>query len=393
MKGLLKLVRALAGIAAVAAVVFLIWYFVTHSKPVIYDLRAYVEHTVTGYNGEAVMDVSVNKNNLAEDILPQLKKKDREAYQELSDAINSGRSSDFIDNLFVMKVSDVDHLSNGDTVRVNFVYDNEFLASYGVEFTGDSVDIPVEGLKDIVKVDYLKDITLSYAGISPYLTTDERIFTQLDDAYVVCTVTPADHLKSGDKVTVSIDMEESEFPEGTRPLREEAEFVVDEADAFVMKLSDLQEEDLKRIKKQCKKSLDEFSGVKVSDEMILFTDDGELDGTEVIGKTTPNLLAAVFTCDPPPEASAGPEEGDEVTDSGTVSENPDEEDTGAEDEKLYGVVLMENLTRTLDGNLTFQISSRNVAEDAFQLYSSEDDLKSALKKYVKNMKGALEPAL
>lgn len=324
MKGIVKFLRVLAGIAVTAGIIFVIVFFVRHSKPVIYDLRAYLDHSITGYDGEAVMEISVNKNGLAEDILPQLKKKDHDAYAALTEAINSGESGSFIDTLFDLSVSETEGLSNGDVVKVRFSYDNEELEHYGIAFTGETEEIPVENLEKIKELDLFADLKLDFAGISPYLTTDDRIFYESGDAYVVCSVTPSDHLKAGDQVTVTIDPQESELPEGTRAAKESQKVTVEGADSFVMHREELTDQDLERIRSQCEKALlesnafsqttvipeseeevqfnPEEAGMQVAnlhftDQTTLYADSGALDCTEVISQETPDLFALYYECD------------------------------------------------------------------------------------------------
>ncbi|MBR2188583.1 MAG: hypothetical protein IJ860_04145 [Eubacterium sp.] len=397
MKGLLKFLRVLLGLAVTAGVVFLIVYFVRHSKPVIYDLRAYLEYSVSGYDGEAVLEASLNKNNLAEDILPQLKKKDRTAYEDLSSAIDSGRSGDFIDQLYQMTVSKTENLENGDKVKVSFSYDNESLADYGIEFTGDEETIEIKDLKEIQPIDLFEDFTLDFSGISPYMSTDERVFRQVGDAYVVCTVSPSDHLKSGETVTATVDLEESELPEGTKPQKDSISVTVSEADSFVMESAELSDKDIKRIKKQCEtvlkkenafsdydvypeedgsasfwidKSSVSVKKIRFTGETVLYTDDGTLDGTAVIDEETPNLLALYYECD--------------------VKNDSEIDAYGGNQYHVYGVVLVSHMIRTLDGNLTFEIEARQPYENAYHLYASKETLQKNLNKYIRTFEGKLK---
>lgn len=437
MKGFVKFLRVLAGIAVTAGIVVLVVFFVRQSKPVIYDLRAYLEHSISGYDGEAVMNVSVDKNGLAEDILPQLKKKDHDAYKSLTEAIKSGQSGSFIDTLFEMTVSDTEALSNGDVVTVRFSYDNEAVAHYGIAFTGDTEEIKVENLEEIRNLDLFADLQLDFTGISPYLTTDERIFFESDDAYVVCTVSPADHLKAGDLVMVTMDPDESELPEGTRALETSRQIKVDQTDAFIMKPEELTEKDQKRIRSQCEKALQTdgaFSGrtvipeleeeaqfkpedaglqvshVQLMDNTSFYADDGTLGCTDVISQETPDLMAVYYECDiaeakePVPSAEEKKQENEEEINAAEevkktdqadaeTEENPVQKEDDAENQKLlyhvYGVVFVGHIMRTTEGNLTFRIMNQPEYAVSAELYENQNMLEEAVKNCVGSLPGNL----
>lgn len=449
MKGIIKLLRVLAGIAVGAGIIFLIVFFVRHSKPVIYDLRAYLDHTVTGYDGEAVMEISVNKNGLAEDILPQLKKKDHDAYAALTEAINSGESGSFIDTLFDLSVSETEGLSNGDVVKVRFSYDNEELEHYGIAFTGETEEIPVENLEKIKELDLFADLKLDFTGISPYITTDERIFYESGEAYVVCSVTPSDHLKAGDQVTVTIDPEESELPEGTRAAKDSQKVTVEGADSFVMHRDDLTDQDLERIRSQGEKALlesDAFSqttvipeseeevqfnpeeaGMQVAnlhftEQTTLYADSGALECTEVISQETPDLFALYYECDLVAETGAADsdESGDVIEaveetetktaaaadeqtvsaasavqgESGSAQETDPSGELLASDQPviyhLYGVMFVGHMVRTAEGNLTFRIMNQPAYAPALHLYESQDMRAVAVNECIRSLPGTLK---
>ena len=431
MKGFVKFLRVLAGIAAAALIIFLIVFFIRHSKPVIYDLRAYLDYTISGYDGEAVMDITVNKNGLAEDILPQLKKKDHDAYAALTEAVNSGESGAFIDQLFDLSVSETEGLSNGDVVKVQFSYNNEELKHYGIAFTGDREEITVENLEEIRELDLFADLKLDFAGISPYITTDERVFYESGDAYVVCSVSPADHLKAGDQVTVTIDPVETELPEGTRAAKDSKQFTVEGTDTFIMRADELSGKDQERILSQCEKALQEndaFSGITVvpeseeeeqfnpeeaglqaanihfTDQNTFYADSGSLDCTEVISEKTPNLLALYYECDlvENPVQQTAAEETETSDPAGQAAEEQKTEDESKEQTEellsseqpaqyhLYGVMFVGHMVRTAEDNLTFRMLNQTEYVPALHLYESQDMRAVAVNDCIKRLPGSLK---
>lgn len=58
-------------------------------------------------------------------------------------------------------------LSNGDTVTVNFEYDNDAAAQYKIEYVCESKEYTVEGLKETKKIDPFEGVTVEFSGTSP----------------------------------------------------------------------------------------------------------------------------------------------------------------------------------------------------------------------------------
>ena len=96
-------------------------------------------------------------------------------------------------------------LSNGDTVTVNFEYDNDAAAQYKIEYVCESKEYTVEGLKETKKIDPFEGVTVEFSGTSPNVSA-KVVNNSKDEVYenIYYDLSKSYDIKIGDTITVTV---------------------------------------------------------------------------------------------------------------------------------------------------------------------------------------------
>lgn len=260
-----------AAAALVIIIIALIAVAVNHKATI--DLNDYVTVEFTGCDGYGSAQVNFDYTDFYEDVADKGKntdKLDADDISSLSDLIgyySDSYSSDYYYMLDSIDYSldNADSLSNGDTVTVSFVYDNEYAAPFKLKFKGDDMEFEVEGLEEVTEVDPFEGIFLSFTGTSPNAyatvecsTTDNEFYNEFSYYY---DLSKSSGISKGDVITVSIDDDNEEYfaeSYGFKLTSFSKDFTCDSLDSYVSSLDDIDDDLLTSMKGQTEDVIEEY---------------------------------------------------------------------------------------------------------------------------------------
>lgn len=144
-------------------------------------------------------------------------------------------------------------LSNGDTVTVNFEYDNDAAAQYKIEYVCESKEYTVEGLKETKKIDPFEGVTVEFSGTSPNVSA-KVVNNSKDEVYenIYYDLSKSYDIKIGDTITVTVSNDPENFVEayGCVFTSTTKDFKCTAVDQYVSKTADIKEDTLNAMKKQ-----------------------------------------------------------------------------------------------------------------------------------------------
>ena len=144
-------------------------------------------------------------------------------------------------------------LSNGDTVTVNFEYDNDAAAQYKIEYVCESKEYTVEGLKETKKIDPFEGVTVEFSGTSPNVSA-KVVNNSKDEVYehIYYDLSKSYDIKIGDTITVTVSNDPEYFVEdyGCVFTSTTKDFKCTAVDQYVSKTADIKEDTLNAMKKQ-----------------------------------------------------------------------------------------------------------------------------------------------
>lgn len=144
-------------------------------------------------------------------------------------------------------------LSNGDTVTVNFEYDNDAAAQYKIEYVCESKEYTVEGLKETKKIDPFEGVTVEFSGTSPNVYA-KVVNNSKDEVYenIYYDLSKSYDIKIGDTITVTVSNDPEYFVEayGCVFTSTTKDFKCTAVDQYVSKTADIKEDTLNAMKKQ-----------------------------------------------------------------------------------------------------------------------------------------------
>lgn len=240
-----KAQHSLIGLIAVIVVFIVVFSVYSQSKKTI-NLEDYAKIQFTGYDEKGTASIDFDEEKFSKDVLAIAKNVNKDSsLQNLVDYYWLTESYD-------MELDKTSDLSNGDKVTLTFTYNNNTLKTYGVKFKGDKITEKVKGLKDLRTVDPFKDIEVEFSGVDGNVTV--KVTNNSKDEYLknlYYSVDKSDNISVGDKITVKLDVtEESAKSNGVVLKKTEKTFTCKSADKYVEKLSQIDENSLKELKKQ-----------------------------------------------------------------------------------------------------------------------------------------------
>ena len=260
-KGLpVKLLAVAVGIGIVAIVLAVILL----SGPKTVHLEDAVTVKFSGYNtvGQAAVSLDLEKFD------SQLAK----AMEESEAALTASDRYRICREAVQLSVEPEDGLSNGDEVTVQITYDNDAVADFEIQFSGEIATFTVEGLEDLVEVDPFDGLSVAFSGIAP----DGAVGFSYDGtvAYInslqfTCDKTHG--LRNGDTVTVSIEgyQESASIYSGYRLTQTSKEYTVEGLDEYVDNYTDLPEEFLTYAKQESEDLIHAYVAKDYDDESAL----------------------------------------------------------------------------------------------------------------------------
>lgn len=156
-----KKVYVAAGIVLLLIVVCVI--AVTSGRKTI-DLSDYVTIEFSGYNGRGIADLSFDQDALLEDFSKKASDKNVAQWSSLFGDLAYYSVFDYID----CEVTPYEFLSNGDKAELQWDVDSESIKDlFGVKVVAKDKRMTVEGLEDIVYVDFFEKLDVTFSGVSP----------------------------------------------------------------------------------------------------------------------------------------------------------------------------------------------------------------------------------
>lgn len=227
--------------AAVAAVILAVAIIAGVSVASKADPFDYITVTFSGYNSNGMADVSFSDDELIEQLIGE----EPDSFDDLQKWI---AKYDALSQGIVLDYSSLENLSNGDEITVSVQTTGS--ASSKVS-TGERKYI-VSGLKEVETVDFFKDISVMFEGISGEAVADISLLA--DSEYLSdCDfeMEPRAALCSGETVTVTIsNVDELAETYGYLPLETAKSFTVPALDEYVHSVEQLPTETICGIAEQ-----------------------------------------------------------------------------------------------------------------------------------------------
>lgn len=179
-------------------------------------------------------------------------------------------------------------LSNGDTVTVNFEYDNDAAAQYKIEYVCESKEYTVEGLKETKKIDPFEGVTVEFSGTSPNVSA-KVVNNSKDEVYenIYYDLSKSYDIKIGDTITVTVSNDPEYFVEayGCVFTSTTKDFKCTAVDQYVSKTADIKEDTLNAMKKQTE---DVINSYFASDSKYIGVSDLKFEGTYFLTEKVDN---------------------------------------------------------------------------------------------------------
>ena len=216
------------------------------------DLQDYLTYEFTGVNGYGEIDYRIQSDSMMDDNL------DAFGISGNSDAEILSGIDTYMDVANLHGSWDKkENLSNGDNVV--FTWDEDTVHTieekYHVKLKDDAIKATVEGLQDVETYDAFQGLKVSFDGYAPSGTVSLDN-TECGISSLEYTAKPSDHLKNGDKVTVTVTVPEDCAKQyGKVPKEVSKEYTVSGLDGFVTSAADIPEDIMNAMKKQAEDTL------------------------------------------------------------------------------------------------------------------------------------------
>lgn len=265
------------GIAGAVLVIIIAVIAVIALQPKKINLEDYVEITCSGYNGYAVAKAALDRDGIYKAILEANGEKidydDIDSFESFGSALSKELALEKCVDKISLNLNSENGLSNGDTVTVEITYDNEAAKKQKVKFTGSTVSLKVEGLKDTVKIDPFEGLEVSFSGTSPNGKLEYTYNGENPNiSRYSFTASQMYNLKNGDIVTFTYSFNESVMlNQGIVITNQEKEFEVSGLDEYVQGYADLTEDFVNTMKEEAEDKIYAYAastysnGTKLSD--------------------------------------------------------------------------------------------------------------------------------
>lgn len=243
------------------------------------DLNEYLEFTSEGYDGHGTVQATFNTDKFVKENKGKIKakknirtllKEDRDIKQ-ITDKEEFRYSNDRDIALLFARIygergglqGNTEDVSNGDTVKYDWHIEttdkteDEMIElakkAFNVILVADEAEYIVEGLEEIAKFDAFEEVVIGYTGIAPEARAELKEVPY--DNGLSYRLENGERVKNGDTVTVVADYygnEENYVNEYNRlPDSLTKDYVVEGIDEYVMQASEISEEDLEPMIKDC----------------------------------------------------------------------------------------------------------------------------------------------
>lgn len=245
------------------------------------NVEDYITITFDGCNGYGIANVNFDQDEFALDVLKYSKIKGvdtkelksietrnaYDTYEEFADmqetagiaARNAWRIyEEDMDNAdFYYEIDKNIELKNGDEVTISYNFHSEIYEEYGIKLVAEPKTYSVAGLQDAKVYDAFEDYTVVFSGISPYITAEVIVEDNTFDYYISYELDKESGIKKGDKVTLSLYVEQNDLARdmGYCVAETSKEYVCENVSAYVTKLDEIPADTLEAMNQQAIDSL------------------------------------------------------------------------------------------------------------------------------------------
>lgn len=230
------------------------------------DLQDYLTYEFTGVNGYGEIDYRIQSDSMVDNNL------DAFGISGDSDAEILSSIDTYLDVEKLYGSWDKkENLSNGDSVV--FTWDEDTVHTieekYHVKLKDDAIKATVEGLQDVETYDAFQGLKVSFDGYAPSGTVSLDN-TECGISSLEYTAKPSDHLKNGDKITVTVTVPENCAKQyGKIPKAVSKQYTVSGLDGFVTSAAEIPDDIMNAMKKQAEDTFKaEFAKSAGEDEKL-----------------------------------------------------------------------------------------------------------------------------
>ncbi len=271
-KSKIGLIIAAAAIVVVAIIVVIIVML----QPKKIDVTQVIELKCTGYDGYGTAVAEVDYYKLYEAIAiakgdKDAEIKDEDDLEDLEDSMDDFRKISRCVEDIELKLKDAENLKNGDVLTVKISFDNEDAKEVGLEFLGEEIQLEVEGLEPIKKIDPFDDLEVTFYGTAPY--GEIQYSYNGDTTYVspyAFEVENGYDLENGEKVTITYSSDDKKtVRSGYIITKKEMEYEVDGLTEYVMTDEKLTDEFMDVLKKEAEDIISAYAANSYNDTTSL----------------------------------------------------------------------------------------------------------------------------
>lgn len=257
-------------LVGVVAVVIAVGGFIV-TRPKVIDLNDYMECNISGYDGYGTAYADLNEEKFVRDVYSIAQKKENDLSEEYlfkGVRISADATPD-------------EKLSNGDTVKVTYKFNEDDFKKYGIKLKGKTQTVRVKDLEKIKEVDIFENLDLQFYGTAPGVSTDEYTIIESGDASFTCTVTPYTDLNVGDEITV--ECTSTDPVAGIKPEKMKTTVKVpDTVEHYVVDPAELTEDNKAELTDIVQKILDKKYPYDEKLDWVGFKSDAEKDASDYI---------------------------------------------------------------------------------------------------------------
>jgi hypothetical protein len=256
--------KVLAGAIGIISIIIAVIAFVA-TRPTTIDLNDYLLDPVySGLDGEGTVSISFDDELsmvLSEKMDGAEAETDDITWDDLDEALTVW---DLIECPAEIVITPNEELSNGDTITVSYVYDNELFEEYGIKLKGADKTFTVEGLQEPIEIDAFdssvfnvsddeQGIHLDFTGASPEadLTIRNDLPNDNDWSYITYESDAQGDIKKGDKITITATLMDELVEEGYVLKEDSTTIECENVAEYITSLEDIDNDTWSKIESQC----------------------------------------------------------------------------------------------------------------------------------------------
>lgn len=192
------------------------------------NLSDYISYSYEGIDGYTSIAVSLNTEGISTDYNEKVKEEDMSYFAVLLNSME-------------ISASKTDNLCNGDVVTLHVTYNEAACESAGIVFSGNDVEITIEGLEEGILLDLFADVSVNVKGTAPIAVAS--IENKSANEFIkglTYTLDKTTGFWAGEELIVTCNVDERAAKElGYVILHTSKTYKTDEMDAYVQAQEDI----------------------------------------------------------------------------------------------------------------------------------------------------------